>query len=320
MQRRNFLAAGIACGAVTAGAAAAARAAMPAPPLLADPWLGGPAPDSASLRGKVSLVNFWTYSCIFALRCLPYLRRWHAEYGPAGLQIIGIHTPEFAFEHLRANVEDAVAELDIRFAVGQDNAYRTWRAWRNRAWPSFYVVDRNGQVTMVREGEGHSMEMERAIRTLLGLSPDVARRQPSEDTDLSQVRSPEMYFGAQHGTPQEPGQSPRRGQASYAFSQAGPQLNRYELEGLWAREDEALTLMSDRGRLRMRYSAAKLHLVAGAPDGAVLRFVRGDGARRDVRVRRPALYTVVDGESYGDQMVEIEVMSRGLSLYSATFG
>jgi thiol-disulfide isomerase/thioredoxin len=265
-------------------------------------------------------VNFWTYSCINALRTLPYLRRWHEEYGPRGLQIIGVHTPEFAFEHLRSNVEHAVRELDIRFAVGQDNAYQTWRAWNNRAWPSFYIVDREARVTMVREGEGHATEMERAIRTLLGLSPDVTPRQPPDDADLSRIRSPEVYFGAQRPTPQEPGQNPRRGSALYTFSQDGPRLNRYELDGLWSREGEALTLRSERGRVRMHYSAARLHLVAGAPDGVRLRVSRGDDSWRVVHIERPGLYTVDESGTYGDRVLHIDIMSPGLSLYSATFG
>ncbi len=320
MQRRNLMAAGSVAGAFIAKSLRVANAARPAPPLLLDHWVNGPAIDTAMLRGKVSLVNFWTYSCINALRTLPYLRRWNEEYAAAGLQIISIHTPEFAFEHIRPNVEHAVRELGVRFAVGQDNGYRTWRAWHNRAWPSFYVLDRDAEITMLREGEGHAMELERVIRTLLGVSTEVARRQPPDDADLSQIHSPEVYFGALRPTPQEPSQSPRRGDAVYAFSRGGPRLNRYELDGLWDRADEALTLRSARGRLRMRYSAAKLHLVAAAPDGVGLRIGRSDGTWRSVRVERPGLYSVVDGDTYGDEMVEIEVTSPGLSLYSATFG
>jgi thiol-disulfide isomerase/thioredoxin len=319
MRRRNLLASGLASAAIP-GSVPHARAAVPAPPLLVDQWLNGDDAGGPALRGKVSLVNFWTYSCINALRTLPYLRRWHEEYGPRGLQIIGVHTPEFAFEHQRPNVEDAIREFGIRFAVGQDNGYRTWRAWRNRAWPSFYVVDREGRITLRHEGEGHAMQLERAIRTLLDLPPDVPARQLPDDADLSRIRSPEVYFGALRPTPQEPGQFPRRGEAVYVPGQGGPMLNRYDLEGLWARADEALTLRSDRGRVRMRYSAAKVHLVAGAPEGVRLRIRRSGETLRQVSVGRPALYTIVDGDMYGDHTVEIEVMAPGLSLFSATFG
>ena len=211
MLRRDLLASGLASGAATAGSLLrAAHAAAPAaPPFLVDQWLNAAAPlDAAALRGKVGVVNFWTYSCIYVLRTLPYLKRWDEEYGPAGLRLVGIHTPEFAFERLQPNVERAVRELGIRYPVGQDNGYRTWRAWGNRAWPSFYLLDRDARVVMLREGEGHAVELERAIRGLLGLSPALAPRQPPDDMDLSRIGSPELYFGALHPTPQEPAQSP----------------------------------------------------------------------------------------------------------------
>jgi thiol-disulfide isomerase/thioredoxin len=322
MQRRDLLASGLVSGAATVGALPqAAHAATPAAPaFLIDQWLNTPALDAAALRGKVGLVNFWTYSCINALRTLPYLKRWNEEYAPAGLRLVGIHTPEFAFEHLRPNVEQAVREIGVRYPVGQDNGYRTWRAWNNRAWPTFYVLDRETRVVMVREGEGHAVDLERAIRGLLGLSPTVAPRQPPDDADLSRIGSPELYFGALRPTPQEAAQSPRRGEETYAFSQAGPTLNRYELDGRWLRKDEALILRSDRGRVRMRFSAAKLHFVAAAPDGGPVRVRSGAGASREVPIGRPALYTIVDGDTYAEQMVEVAANSPGLSLYSATFG
>ncbi len=327
MRRRRFLASGLLAGVGAAGALPATpgfalSAAGKAPGFARiDSWLNTEAAvGPAALRGRVTLVNFWTYSCIYVLRTLPYLRRWNEEYGPAGLQVIGIHTPEFGFEHLRRNVEDAVRELGIRYPVGQDNSYETWRAWGNRAWPAFYLLDRDGRIVMLREGEGYAFELERAIRGLLGLSPAETRRHPGEDMDLSRIRSPEMYFGALHPTPQEATQSPRRGEATYAFSETGPRLNRYELDGRWVREEEPLILRSAPGRMRMRYSAAKVHLVAAAMDAAPLRVRSGVGPWHSIEIGRPKLYTVVDGDAYGEQVMEIEAVSPGLALYSATFG
>ncbi|MGG5823625.1 redoxin domain-containing protein [Falsiroseomonas sp. HW251] len=323
VKRRDLLRSGLPSGAAMLSAIGQpARAAGPAaPPLLAGPWLNSAAPlDAGALRGKVSLVNFWTYTCIYALRSMTYIKRWHEEYGPAGLQVVGIHTPEFGFEHLRPNVELALREYGIRFPVGQDNDYRTWRAWSNQAWPSFYILDREAWIVMLREGEGHAMEMERTIRGLLGRSPEVPRRDPPDDMDVSRIASPEMYFGAIHPTPQESGQSPRRGLATYAFSSGGPRLNRYELDGTWLRDGEPLVLRSDEGRLRLRYSAAKVHLVMGAPNGATVGVRSGTEDWRSIRVGWPALYTVVDGARYGEQVIELEAMSPGLALYSATFG
>lgn len=327
MQRRRFLASGLLASVGAAGVLptmmGCARSATGEAPRFTgiDSWLNTAAPvDHAALRGKVTLVNFWTYSCINVLRTLPYLSRWNEEYGPAGLLVLGIHTPEFGFEHLRPNVEIAVRELGIRYPVGQDNGYRTWRAWSNRAWPTFYLLDQNGRIVMVREGEGYAIEMEQAIRSLLGLPQLRTPRTPPDDADLSRIRSPEVYFGALHPTPQEAAQSPRQGDATYAFSQTGPRLNRYELDGRWAREEEALVLRSNRGRVRMRYSAAKVHIVAAATDAAPVHVRSGGAAWRSIQIGRPALYTVVDGDTYAEQIVEIEAMSPGLALYSSTFG
>jgi thiol-disulfide isomerase/thioredoxin len=189
-----------------------------------DGWINAPAPLSVGgLRGKVVLVDFWTYSCINCRRTVPYLNRWQAEYGPRGLQVVGIHTPEFGFERMRRNVEDAVREFGIRYPVGQDNDRRTWRAWSNRAWPAFYLLDREGRVVLLREGEGHAREMEGAIRGLLGLSGPFPAY-PGDDPDLSRVRTPEIYFGSMYPTPQERAQSPRRGEAAYAFGNRGRNL------------------------------------------------------------------------------------------------
>lgn len=328
MDRRSLLPGLLAAGAIATalppiaiGSAQTARR-VPAPEFVGiDGWLNSPGPLTvAGLRGSVVLVDFWTYSCINCRRTVPYLNRWQAEYGPHGLQVVGIHTPEFGFERVRHNVEDAVREFGIRYPVGQDNAFRTWRAWSNRAWPAFYLLDREGQIVLLREGEGHAREMEGAIRALLGLSANGPVGRPGDDPDLSRIRSPEIYFGARHPTPQDRAQSPRRGEAAYAYGNAGPRLNQYQLDGGWDREDEALVLRSAKGGMRLRFSAAKLHLVAGAPQGTRLRVAVDGGAPQAIEVGRPTLYTLLDGEAYGEHLVTVEAEAPGLSLFSATFG
>lgn len=287
-----------------------------------DGWLNTDSPLTiAGLRRKVVLVEFCTYSCINWRRTLPYVNRWNSEYGPQGLQIIGIHTPEFGFEHVRANVETAMRELGVRYPIAQDNAFQTWQAWGNRAWPSFYLLDRDGRVHLVREGEGYAQEMESAIRNLLGLVRADPRQHSSDDADLSRIGTPEIYFGSLHPTPQDRAQSPRLGEASYAFPRSGgPKLNEYQLDGRWARGEEALVLRSPRGRMRLRFSAAKVHLVAGAPQPAPLRVSVEGGGERTVEVSMSTMCTLLDGDGYGERLVEVECATTGLSLYSATFG
>jgi thiol-disulfide isomerase/thioredoxin len=286
-----------------------------------DGWINSAPISLAQSRGSVRLVNFWTYSCINSRRPMTYLKRWHTEYGPAGLQVIGIHTPEFAFEHERSNVEKYVQQEGILFPVGLDNSYATWNAFQNEAWPAFYLVDRQGRVVQSWEGEDHAHESERAIRGALSLKPVEPAAHPGDDPDLSRIGTPETYFGAEHPTPQDIRQSPRLGTAKYRFiEEGGPALNEYLLDGTWTREDQRLVLASPRGSLRFRFSAAKLYMVASAPGTAPIR-VRVDGEERpQPKIGWPTLYTVVDGDTYGEHLLELEAETPGLTLFSATFG
>jgi hypothetical protein len=269
----------------------------------------------------VVLIEFCTYTCINWRRTLPYVNRWHAEYRDQGLEIIGVHTPEFSFEADRSHVESAIHELDVRHPIALDNEAQTWRAWDNRAWPSFYLLDRNGQVRLVREGEGHAQEIDATIRSLLGLAHAGARQYPADDADLSRIGTPEMYFGSLHPTPQDQGQSPREGEETYALTLSdGLRLNEYQLDGTWARQGEALILRSSRGMVRVRFSAAKLYLIAAASDPAQVH-VRIDGdAERTFEVVMPTLYTLLDGDTYGEHLLDLTSATPGLSLFSMTFG
>ena len=286
-----------------------------------DAWINTKPVSMGQLRGSVALVNFWTYSCINSRRPMTYLKRWHAQYGPLGLHVIGIHTPEFRFEHDRSNVETYIRQEAILYPVGMDNRYRTWDAFQNDAWPGFYLVDRNGRVVLAREGEGYGHEMERVIRNALGLAETASQDHPGDDPDLSRIQIPETYFGARHPTPQDTRQSPRLGTAEYSFAQASvPALDQYLLDGTWSREDERLVLVSARGSLRFRFAAARLYMVAGAARTATLQ-VRVDGeAKPPVEIGWPTLYTVVDGNTYGEHLLEVVVDTPGLTLFSATFG
>jgi cytochrome c biogenesis protein CcdA/thiol-disulfide isomerase/thioredoxin len=148
-------------------------------------WLNSPPLRLADLRGKVVLVDFWTFACSNCARTLPSLERWHARYADEGLVVIGVHTPEFAFERERANVEAAVRRFGIDYPVALDNRYETWTAWRNRYWPSLYLVDREGRLVLRHEGEGDYEEIERAIEA--ALRPDAASRASAPRTSSSTI-------------------------------------------------------------------------------------------------------------------------------------
>jgi thiol-disulfide isomerase/thioredoxin len=327
MMRRQLVRSGLLLpGALTTGTLSLIRGrAQPVPAgpkfIGIDGWINSAPISVEQFQGTVVLVNFWTYSCINSRRPMVYLKRWNAQYASAGLRIVGIHTPEFAFEHDLPNVDAYVRQEEIRFPVGLDNNYATWNAFGNDAWPGFYMMDRAGDIVLSREGEGYGHEMENAIRDALGLPASEVTDNSEDDPDLSKIASPEMYFGAQHPTPQDLRQSPRLGTASYSFAHADdPALNVYTLDGTWSREDERLVLISSQGGLHFRFSSAKLYMVASAPRTGTIR-VQVDGHELPpVAISWPTLYTIVDGSSYGEHMLKLEVDTPGLTLFSTTFG
>ncbi|GIL41542.1 thioredoxin family protein [Roseiterribacter gracilis] len=324
MDRRSFLqSTGLLAAGALAGFVPAHAASLRSAPEFTglDGWVNSTTPlTMAGLRGKVVLVDFWTYSCINCIRTVPYLNRWQEEYGPQGLQVVGIHTPEFGFEKMRPNVELAVEKRGIRYPVGQDNDFKTWRAWSNRAWPAFYLVDREGRIVLLREGEGFAHEMESAIRALLNIAGP-ATKHPGDDPDLSKIRTPEFYFGSQHDIAQDGTQRPRLGEASYSFDASQRPLNgKYLLDGSWNRESEPLILRSPTGRVRVRFTAAKMHLVAASAQPARLKITVDGRAQDPVDVDFASLYTLLDGKDYSEHVLDIETDTPGLTLYSATFG
>jgi thiol-disulfide isomerase/thioredoxin len=155
-------------------------------------WFNSKPLTLASLRGKVVLLDFWTYSCINCLRTLPHLKAWYAAYHSDGLQIIGVHSPEFAFEHVASNVAAAIKRLGITYPVVQDNNFATWNAYANAYWPAEYLIDQQGRIREYRTGEGGYDETEQNIKDLLGVSNQAA---PVPDTTPSEETTPESYLG-----------------------------------------------------------------------------------------------------------------------------
>src|SRR5581483_7666413 len=215
----------------------------PAPPLHADgAWIGTKPLALHGLRGKVVLVDFWTYSCINCLRTLPHLKAWWAAYHDRGLVIVGVHTPEFAFEHVESNVRAAVRRLGIRYPVVQDNRYRTWDAYANQYWPAEYLIDRQGRVRHTHFGEGDYGETEALIRRLLGDDGRHARR--VADATPSGLLTPESYLGYSRLT-NDVGRDPVPDRpADYAFPATLP-ANTLAYDGRWRVGGEAATAVRD---------------------------------------------------------------------------
>ena len=311
-------------------------------------WLNSPPLSVESLRGKVVLVDFWTYSCINCLRALPHVRAWAQRYAAQGLVVVGVHTPEFAFEKKLANVERATKDLKIDFPVAVDSNYAIWRAFENRYWPAFYILDAQGRVRHHQFGEGGFDESEKVIQALLKeaqASGGDAARPPEPpvalDTsgvglppDMSNVKSPETYLGYQHaeGFSSPGGIVPDR---SHLYAPGTPRLNEWSLAGEWTVQPEFAELNRAGGGVLHRFHARDLHLVLGrGPVGKPLRFrltLDGKPPGADHGVDTDADGNgVIDGERLyqlvrqqgriGDRTIEIRFLDPGARAFAFTFG
>jgi cytochrome c biogenesis protein CcdA/thiol-disulfide isomerase/thioredoxin len=282
-------------------------------------WLNTPngrAESLASLHGKVVLVDFWTYSCINCLRTLPHLRAWYSAYHKDGLEIVGVHTPEFAFEHVLGNVRQATHDLHVTWPVALDNSYGTWNAYSNQYWPAEYLLDKNGEVRHVQFGEGDYGGTEQAIRSLLAErgTPIPSPTKVSEATPSSYV-TPESYLGSARlqryvGSRLHPNVA-----AKYTFATVIPP-NNLSYDGTWRVGDERI-VAGKNARLRLNYHARNVYIVLGG-HGTVHTLVNGKPTRT-LNVKADRLYTAVSGTADVNGLLELR-MSPGVNAYAFTFG
>ncbi|MHB8642768.1 MAG: cytochrome c biogenesis protein DipZ [Gaiellaceae bacterium] len=276
-------------------------------------WINSPPLTMASLRGKVVLVDFWTYSCINCLRTLPHLKAWYASYHKDGFEIIGVHTPEFAFEHVASNVMSAVKRLGITYPVVQDNGYATWNAYANQYWPAEYLIDKQGHVRDAHFGEGEYPQTEKLIRRLLGI--DKGGMTKVADTTPTELMTPETYLGS--ARIQNYSGTPLRGglEQTYAFPPSLPQ-NHISYAGPWTIERER-ALPGSGAKLRLHFVAQKVYIVLGGR-GSVQVLVDGK-AQGTLHVTTDRLYTVVDSPKTLDALLELRFTPK-VQAYSFTFG
>jgi cytochrome c biogenesis protein CcdA/thiol-disulfide isomerase/thioredoxin len=281
-------------------------------------WINTPGGRSLSmrgLRGKVVLVDFWTYSCINCLRTLPHLKAWDAAYRKAGLVIVGVHTPEFSFEHVSSNVRSAVKRLGVRYPVALDNDYKTWNAYSNQYWPADYVIDRNGRVRDTHFGEGAYAATERLIQRLLGESASRSLTGVA-DTTPQDLTTPESYLGAARLERFASGTVKLNKVATYRFPRDLDQ-NDLAYAGRWRVEVQRIVAARD-ARLRLHFHAQHVYLVLGGK-GTVRALVNGRIART-VRVSgAPRLYTILDLFKPEDAILELR-FTPGVAGYAFTFG
>jgi len=280
-----------------------------------DGWLNTHPLTMRQLRGKVVLIDFWTYSCINCLRTLPHLEAWDRMYGKAGLVIVGVHTPEFSFEHVPSNVRAAARRLGVRYPVALDNDYGTWNAYGNQYWPAEYLIDRDGHVRHAHFGEGEYNVTEENIRTLLGEKPAAPASDRLRDLTPSGPLTPESYLGYERidrftGSKIHPDK-----EATYTFP-AGLGRDDFAYAGRWTIHSQRIVAGKD-ARLQLRYYARKVFLVLGGT-GTVRVLVDGK-PHSVVHVTSDRLYTLVDNDSIDDAVLELR-FSPGVSAYAFTFG
>ena len=307
-------------------------------------WLNSQPLTKDGLRGKVVLVDFWTYTCINWLRTLPYVRAWAGKYKEQGLVVIGVHTPEFRFEKDLDNVRRAVKDRKIDFPVAIDNDYGVWRAFDNHYWPALYLIDAQGRIRHHQFGEGGYERTERIIQQLLGEAGSsgigdhlaaVEARGVEAEADWPDLKSPENYLGHERTENfVSPGGAALDKRRVYA-APARLKLNDWALSGDWTVKRDAVALNKGNGRIAYRFHARDLHLVmAPAARGSSVRFrVLVDGQppgaahgtdvddQGNGTVSGQRLYQLIrQANPIADRLFEIEFLDPGVEAFAFTFG
>ncbi len=316
-----------------------------APPLDgATQWLNSPALTQQSLRGKVVLVDFWTYSCINCLRTLPYLKAWDEKYRAQGLVIIGVHAPEFAFEKDLNNVQNALRELGIKYPVAMDNDYAIWNAYKNEYWPAHYLIDAQGKIRHQHFGEGAYAETEQMIQSLLketnpanvsdALVSVVGSGISAAASSEGSGRSPETYLGYARQEGWASREPLMRDQRSNYSTPPRLSKNQWALQGQWLVSKQSATLHSATGALSYRFYARDVHLVMGSHSGKPIRFkVTLDGkalganhgvdtdAQGNGIVTQQRLYQLLrQAAPFKEHTLRIEFQETDAEVFAFTFG
>jgi thiol-disulfide isomerase/thioredoxin len=303
----------------------------------------------ANLKGKVLLIDFWTYSCINCIRTIPYLNSWNEKYSDQGLVIVGVHTPEFDFEKSPANVQAAVEKFGIKYPVVQDNDHGTWNAYQNRYWPHKYLIDDEGFIRYDHIGEGNYADTEKVIQSLLQeraanlgqnmtinssspLSSASTASEPegAQSVDFGRINTPELYFGynyARANLGNSEGFAPDK---IVGYTLPGDiKPNAIYLSGDWLNNPDSMELKSHTGKIVLEYSAKSVNIVAGgtskvrvSEDGHMIGSDRGADVNTDniTYVNNQRLYNLATHGDYGSHKLVIDIEGEGFQIYTFTFG
>lgn len=302
-------------------------------------WLNSEPLTREKLRGKVVLIDFWTYSCINCIRTLPTVTRWDETYRDQGLVIVGVHTPEFQFEKEDGNIRSAISRHRIKYPVAVDNDYGTWKAYHNQFWPAKYLIDAEGKLRLTHFGEGDEDEFERAIQSVLTeaqlLHKPVAVAPQKKSVELFKIRSPETYLGYQRTSNFVSNERIEEDKTTNYTPPPSLRLNHWALGGAWKVIDEASVLQAPGGKIQFRFEAPKLNLVMKGSEKGISGKVFIDGApipanMRGADVGPDGKVIISDARLYNlvvlpkdddkEHLFELIFESPNVALYAFTFG
>ena len=291
---------------------------------------GGKPITIAEFKGKkVVLLDIWTYSCINCQRTIPYLKAWDAKYRDLGLEIIGIHTPEFAFEQVQSNVEKAVKGFGIEYPVVLDNDYATWNAFGNNYWPRKYLIGGDSTIVYDHIGEGNYEETERAIQKALmelNVQNGTSAVIPTTIVDPNgtvvmeggKVNSPETYFGASRNEYLANGKAKKTGEQTFVLPPTFG-ANKLYLEGKWNIGVESAKTIGA-GKIVFKYNAKNVYMVASSEKGMMVTIVQDGAIKKTLEIKDNTLYTLIEGTNYGEHTLEIDIPEGGFEAFTFTFG
>ncbi|MCI0454647.1 MAG: redoxin domain-containing protein [Candidatus Dadabacteria bacterium] len=318
------------------------------PELFGGKWINSREISIRELRGRVVLVDFWDYTCVNCIRTLPYLKEWHKRYHEKGLEIIGVHAPEFFFARTEDNVKRAIKEFRIEYPVVMDNDYQIWHAFTNRYWPAKYLSDKQGYIRYAHFGEGSYIETELAIQLLLReIDPNLALpdlMKPVRDTDIPGIFcyrvSPELYFGYKRGKLGNPESRKPDGIQDYKAPDKVDDDTIY-LEGKWFSSQEymkpAIDDSLDTAHVYLKYTSSEVNLVINPGMDTNFqvfvmqneKYLSKEDAGQDIQfdsqgrsylaVSEPKMYNLIRNNGFGSHLLKLSTNSNGCELYAFTF-
>lgn len=278
---------------------------------------------------KIVLLDIWTYSCINCQRTIPYLNEWYSKYKDQGLEIIGLHTPEFTFEQVQSNVEAAVKEFGIEYPVILDNDYSTWRALGNKYWPRKYLIDLDGNIIYDHKGEGAYEETEKQIQKALqermhrlgeagSISSDIINVEAKKRAPG--VESPETYFGASRNEFLANGVPGTTGESEYKAPSSELSENKVYLDGTWNTQKEYTQNTSSKARILYRYKAKEVYTVASSERPVNIEVYQDGVYQQTVTIQADMLYVLAENDSANEHLLELRITEPGVKIFTFTFG